>query len=125
MTVPKILGSLEEIQNCIIDTVPAGLSDLCEQLEHLILPFISDGLENTLSPLSFLLSGPSGSGKRTAVKVVADRLGLHLVQSSCLSLLGDSSKATELRIRGLFQSAQQVAPSILYLTDIDVINLIN
>jgi SpoVK/Ycf46/Vps4 family AAA+-type ATPase len=64
--------------------------------------------------------GPSGSGKRLIVKCVADFLGLEFVEVSCLSLLGESSKASELRIRSVFENARQVSPAVLYLTDIEV-----
>jgi AAA+ superfamily predicted ATPase len=43
---------------------------------------------------------------------------------SCLSLLGESSKASELRIRSVFENARQVSPAILYLTDIEVSSLV-
>lgn len=121
--------SFEDIVNCVLPVQPGGLSELSEEMLHLMMPFVTVTGEETIAvqplcPPSFLLSGPSGSGKRMLINSVADFLGLHLVQASCLSLLGESSKATELRIRALFQSARQVAPSILYLTDIEVIRIL-
>ena len=69
---------------------------------------------------SFLISGSSGSGKRTIIKTVAKSLGIQLLEISCRSLIGESTKATEMRIQNAFQSAHQVSPAFLYLTDIEV-----
>ena len=117
------LETCEQIQDCLLLTKPSGLSDYCEKLQGSVAPYLMrhDSLGKPYRPLpSFLLSGTSGSGKRTIIKSVAESLGIHFMEVSCLSLIGESTKATELRIQNAFQSAQQTSPSFLYITDIEV-----
>jgi hypothetical protein len=122
------LITYEEIENCTLPNRPPSLAEYCDILQKIIAPFIvangtTDTLANWSSSLAlptFLMVGPSGSGKRLIVKCVADFLGLEFVEVSCLSLLGESSKASELRIRSVFENARQVSPAVLYLTDIEV-----
>ena len=137
------LETYKEVQDCIISIKPSGLNfkfnqdlqwllkiywisgllDHCEILQRSIAPHLmrDQMLGKPYDTLpSFLLSGTSGSGKRIVVKSVADSLGLQIVEVSCLSLIGDSTKASELRIQNAFQSARQVSPAFLYLTDIEV-----
>lgn len=112
--------SYENIVESLVTLEPLGLSDYSQSFKNTVKPFLT--LENTpLIPRpTFLISGPSGSGKRTIVKTVAASLGLHFVETSCLSLLGESTKASELRIRNAIQNALQLSPAVLYLTDIEV-----
>jgi len=70
---------------------------------------------------TFLISGVSGSGKRTVVRAASKSLGLRFVETSCLALLGESSKATELRLANALQQARQLAPALFYLTDLEVL----
>lgn len=120
-------STFEEIRNCTISNRPPSLSGYCDFVHKLIAPFIAHGTPDftnrnaCLALPTFLMTGPSGSGKRLVVKCVADALGLEFVEVSCLSLLGESSKASELRIRNAFENAHQVSPAILYFTDIEVI----
>ena len=120
------LTNFEEIKSCILPNRPPCLSEYCEYLQKILVPFVINGTADLISWNSsvslptFLMIGSSGSGKRFALKCVADFLGLHFVEESCLSLLGESSKASELRIRSVFQNIREVSPAVLYLTDIDV-----
>lgn len=119
------LSTYEEIHSMTIASQPPAFAEYCDFLRKLMEPFLSnssDILEPSISVTlpTFLMTGPSGSGKRFVVKCVADTLGLHFMEASCLGLLGESSKASELRIHNLFENARQVSPVILYLTDIEV-----
>lgn len=125
------LRTYEEIESCIMSNRPPGLTEYCDILQKVLAPFVDIGTSDLLANWSssvalptFLMIGPSGSGKRLIVKCVADFLGLEFVEVSCLSLLGESSKASELRIRSVFENARQVSPAILYLTDIEVSSLV-
>lgn len=122
------LAEFKEIQNCTIPSLPPALSQYCKLMQKIMIPFVSNSKNELASKKnisltfpSFLLVGPSGSGKRLVVKCVADMLGLYYIEVTCLSLLGESSKASELRIRNVFQNARDVSPSILYLTDVEVL----
>jgi hypothetical protein len=125
------LRTYEEIESCTMPNRPPGLTEYYDILQKVLAPFVDIGTTDLLANWSssvalptFLMIGPSGSGKRLIVKCVADFLGLEFVEVSCLSLLGESSKASELRIRSVFENARQVSPAILYLTDIEVSSLV-
>ena len=115
---------LQTILDSIISTIPSGLNEYCSWIRKVIEPFIFQPKSSTSSNLpsypTFLISGKRGSGKRTIVKCIAESLGLNFVEVSCLSFLGESAKATEIRIRNVFRNAQQSTPAILYLTDVEV-----
>ena len=79
------LSSYEDIQNSTLPNQPPGLSQCCDILRKLITPFVSHRTitDSTSSNISvalptFLLIGPSGSGKRLVVKSVADIVGPSL-----------------------------------------------
>lgn len=115
-----ILDSYDDIMGSTIQMEPYGLADYCENVRRIIKPFLVVKKSHPVQKPTFLLSGPSGSGKRIIVKSVAASLGLHFMETHCLSLLGESTKASELRIRNVIQNALQMSPAILYLTDIEV-----
>ncbi|OMO50614.1 hypothetical protein CCACVL1_30346 [Corchorus capsularis] len=70
--------------------------------------------------VSVLLHGPPGCGKKTVVRHVAKRLGLHVVEYSCHSLTASSEKKTSAALTQAFNSAQRYSPTILLLRHFDV-----
>jgi len=123
------LESLQDILNAITSVQPPGLKEYCTWFTKVIAPHlfqVKEGLcelgqgSNLSSYPTFLIGGRCGSGKRTIVKTVAASLGLYFIEVSCLTFLGESSKATEVQIRNVFRNAKQSAPAILYLTNVDV-----
>ena len=71
--------------------------------------------------VSVLLYGPSGCGKSTAVSAAAAALGLNVVPYSCHEFIGQSDAAMASAIRSALESAQEFAPSILYLEDLSAL----
>ncbi|RID40084.1 hypothetical protein BRARA_J00151 [Brassica rapa] len=67
-----------------------------------------------------LLNGLPGCGKRTLVNYVARRLGLHVVEYSCHSLLASSERKTSTALAQTFNMARRYAPTILLLRHFDV-----
>lgn len=72
-----------------------------------------------LFPLSVLVKGSRGSGKRSLVHAAANELGLSVVEVPCYDIIGDSPQATEGTLRARFDKARQCAPSILLLTHLE------
>ncbi|KFV80298.1 Peroxisome assembly factor 2, partial [Struthio camelus australis] len=100
---------------------PAGLSDVVKQLCGALQPHLNSWATALNGAGSVLLSGPSGSGKLMAVRVVCSCLNLHLFKVDCVSLCGDTSGATEEKIQMAFSRAQQYHPCVLLLKDIEVL----
>jgi len=70
--------------------------------------------------VAVLLHGIPGCGKRTVVKYVARRLGLHVVEFSCHSLLASSERKTSTALAQTFNMARRYSPTILLLRHFDV-----
>ncbi|XP_024540800.1 peroxisome biogenesis protein 6 [Selaginella moellendorffii] len=70
-----------------------------------------------LSPLriSTLILGPAGVGKRTVARLVADALGIHVVEYNCYELVGASEGKTALALEHVFKVASRYSPVILLL----------
>jgi hypothetical protein len=49
----------------------------------------------------------AGCGKRTVVKYVARRLGLHVVEYSCHNLMASSERKTSVALAQAFNTAQR------------------
>ncbi|XP_067148757.1 peroxisome biogenesis factor 6 [Apteryx mantelli] len=100
---------------------PAGLSDVVKQLCGALRPHLNSRATALNGAGSILFSGPSGSGKLMAVRVVCSCLNLHLFKVDCVSLCGDTSGATEEKVQMAFSRAQQYYPCVLLLKDIEVL----
>lgn len=76
--------------------------------------------------VAVLLHGSAGSGKRTVVRYIAHRLGLHVVEYSCHTVMGGSQKKASSILTQAFSTAQRYSPAILLLRHFDVLrNLIS
>ncbi|CAH8336730.1 unnamed protein product [Eruca vesicaria subsp. sativa] len=117
-------------------TVSSGLPpDLLVSSSEVIMPLQVDTvnvLASVLSPplcpsalssklrVAVLLHGLPGCGKRTVVNYVARRLGLHVVEYSCHSLLASSERKTSTALAQTFNMARRYAPTILLLRHFEV-----
>lgn len=72
-----------------------------------------------LFPLSVLVKGARGSGKKSFVRAAADELGLSVVEVPCYDIIGDTPQVTEGTLRARFDKARQCAPSVLLLTHLE------
>ncbi|XWS76513.1 hypothetical protein CRYUN_Cryun01aG0182900 [Craigia yunnanensis] len=70
--------------------------------------------------VSVLLHGLPGCGKRTVVRYVAKRLGLHVVEYSCHNLTASIEKKTSAALAQALNSLQRYSPTILLLRHFDV-----
>ncbi|CDY18139.1 BnaC05g01620D [Brassica napus] len=117
-------------------TVSSGLPpDLLVSRSKVPMPLQEDAvnvLASVLSPplcpsalssklrVAVLLHGLPGCGKRTVVNYVARRLGLHVVEYSCHSLLASSERKTSTALAQTFNMARRFRPTILLLRHFDV-----
>lgn len=72
-------------------------------------------------PKGFLVHGPPGCGKTMFAEVLAGELDINLMRINSTELIAGISGETEEKIRGVFKRAQEVAPCILLLDEIDTI----
>ncbi|XP_037752228.1 peroxisome biogenesis factor 6 isoform X1 [Chelonia mydas] len=100
---------------------PAGLSDVVKQLCDALRPHLNSRGTALRGTGSILLAGPSGGGKLTAVRAVCSCLNLHLFKVDCVSLCGDTSGATEMKLQSAFARAELFRPCVLLLKDIELL----
>ncbi|XP_015692281.2 peroxisome biogenesis protein 6 [Oryza brachyantha] len=96
-------------------------SETVEQLASIIAPALCPS--NILPKVKFstFLYGPSGCGKRTVVKHVANHLGLHVVECSCHDLMTSSESGAPAALMAAFKEAQKYSPCIILLRHFDAI----
>lgn len=75
--------------------------------------------------VAVLLYGPAGCGKRTVVRYVACRLGLHVVEFSCHNLVASSDRSISVALAQAFNEAQRYSPAIVLLRHFDVFRNLN
>ncbi|XP_072031477.1 peroxisomal ATPase PEX6-like [Amphiura filiformis] len=101
--------------------MPAGIANYVDEVEELLLPYLVPRSQcNRLTP-SILLTGPSSSGKSTAIKSVCRRLNMHYFPVSCYDLCGDTSASTEAKITNLAFKAGLCTPCILLMRNVHVV----
>ncbi|GKY97901.1 hypothetical protein MPSEU_000748100 [Mayamaea pseudoterrestris] len=100
-----------------------GLFDVKNELSSIVLrpslyKRIYDKAQIRL-PRGVLLFGPSGAGKSFIVPALAKKCGYPLIVCHGPELLSKYIGASEAKVRALFARAASVAPSILFLDELD------
>ena len=102
-----------------------GISSLLTTIRQLIeYPLSHPELFQHLGiqpPRGVLLRGPPGCGKTHLVKAIAGELNVNYFSVAGTELIGGVSGESEARIRCLFESAANYAPSIIFIDEIDSI----
>ncbi|KAL3872576.1 hypothetical protein ACJMK2_035792 [Sinanodonta woodiana] len=111
---PYPLGSWDK------DELP-GQNLYVDKLESFIVPHLQARKgDMTLSAVqpAILISGPVGCGKMSLVAAVARRLNIHTLKINCHGLCGETSAATETRMKNVFNAAGLFSPCILLLLNV-------
>ncbi|KAL5977228.1 peroxisomal assembly protein [Asimina triloba] len=89
--------------------------DIVNILASVITPALCPSVLSLKFRVSVLFHGLAGCGKRTVVRYVARRLGLHVVEYSCHDLLGSSERKASVALETAFNTAKRYAPAIILL----------
>lgn len=102
-----------------------GLEDVIQKLREMIeLPlrypeiFEKLGVE---APKGLLIYGPPGTGKTMLAKAVANETDAHFIHLSGPEIMSKFYGESEANIRGVFKEAEENAPSIIFIDEIDAI----
>ncbi|XP_050237486.1 peroxisomal ATPase PEX6 isoform X2 [Mercurialis annua] len=90
--------------------------DTVKSLAYVLAPPLCPSALASKFRVSVLLYGPAGCGKRTVVRYISRRLGLHVVEFSCHNLMADRKAFAQ-----AFNTAQRYSPAILLLRHFDVL----
>jgi len=121
---PPSLASLEPIVSDVTFKDVAGIKDVKEELEE-IIDFLREpqkyrALDIRL-PKGVLLVGPPGVGKTLISKAVAGEAGVPFFYQSGASFVHIYVGMGAKRVSELFQKAKQMAPSIVFIDEIDAV----
>ena len=102
-----------------------GLGDGIEQVREMVeLPLKHPELFNRLGidpPKGVLLHGPPGTGKTLLARAVANEADAEFFNIAGPEIMGRHYGESEERLRDVFQQAQDKAPSIIFIDEIDSI----
>ncbi|XP_052235407.1 nuclear valosin-containing protein-like isoform X2 [Dreissena polymorpha] len=97
-----------------------SLTEICKLLVHMRHPEVYQQLGVT-PPRGFLLHGPPGCGKTLLANAIAGELDLPILKLAATEIVSGVSGDSEAKIRDLFEKAQQNAPCIMFIDEIDSI----
>lgn len=102
-----------------------GLSDPIQRTREMIeLPLRHPELFNRLGispPKGLLLYGPPGTGKTLLARAVANETDAHFITLSGPEIMSKFYGQSEENLRKVFEEAQENAPSIIFIDEIDSI----
>ncbi|KAG2568804.1 hypothetical protein PVAP13_7NG400000 [Panicum virgatum] len=102
------------------DSLPLH-GEIVEHLASIIAPALCPSDILTKIKFSTFIYGPSGCGKRTVVRHVANHLGLHVVECSCHDLMTSSESGAPAALATAFKESQKYSPCIILLRHFDAI----
>ncbi|XP_052076050.1 ribosome biogenesis protein SPATA5-like [Mytilus californianus] len=72
-------------------------------------------------PRGVLIYGPSGTGKSLLIKAVTNEVQAHIISVSSSDVISKFFGESELKLRNIFMEAEERAPSIIVMDDVDSI----
>ncbi|KWU43793.1 AAA-domain-containing protein [Rhodotorula sp. JG-1b] len=109
-------SSSAPLTNILDNPTPAS------RLNSFVLSALTPQAASYALPLSLLLHGARGSGKRTLLRQVARDAGIGILELDCYDLIGDTDAKTEGRLRALaVDKALACAPVVLVLRNIEAL----
>ncbi|XP_065855883.1 peroxisomal ATPase PEX6-like isoform X2 [Euphorbia lathyris] len=94
--------------------------DAVKSLASILAPPLCLSALSSKFRVSVLLYGPEGCGKKTVVRYVSRRLGLHVVEFNCHNFMASSDKMASTALAQAFNTAQRYMPTIIFLRHFDV-----
>lgn len=94
--------------------------DVVLALASILAPTLCPSALSSRFRVSILLHGVAGSGKRTVIRYVARRLGLHVVEYSSHDFMTSSEKNASIALAEAFSAARRYSPAILLLRHFEV-----
>jgi transitional endoplasmic reticulum ATPase len=104
------IGGLESVKQLLVEAVEWPLRN-AESFRRL-------GIE---APKGILLYGPPGTGKTMLAKAVANESEANFITVKGSALLSKWYGESEKRVEEIFRKARQVAPSIIFLDELDAL----
>ena len=102
-----------------------GLRDAVQKVRETVeLPLRHPELFERLgveAPKGVLLHGPPGTGKTLLAKAVANETNAHFISISGPEIMGKYYGESEQRLREIFKEAEENAPSIVFIDELDSI----
>ncbi|MEM3866705.1 MAG: AAA family ATPase, partial [Candidatus Bathyarchaeia archaeon] len=102
-----------------------GLGEQIQRIREMVeLPLRYPELFEKLGiepPKGVLLYGPPGTGKTLIAKAVANETDAHFIDISGPEIMSKFYGESEARLREIFQEAEQKAPSIIFIDELDAI----
>ena len=102
-----------------------GLGDEIQRIREMVeLPLKHPELFHRLNidpPKGVLLHGPSGTGKTLIAKAVSQESNAHFITINGPEIMSKFYGASEGRLRDIFREAEDNAPSIIFIDEIDSI----
>ncbi|MCS7129033.1 MAG: CDC48 family AAA ATPase [Candidatus Caldarchaeum sp.] len=115
---------LEEVSGVTYEDI-GGLHDELQRIREMIeLPLKHPELFKHLGiepPKGVILYGPPGTGKTLIAKAIANETGAHFVSINGPEIMSKFYGESEARLREVFQEAEQNAPSIIFIDELDAI----
>ncbi len=116
-----ILFVVEDKHQCFLPPMPIELPHLadCKLYQLIKTWFTPSDCPTHAVPSVLVHSAGSGYGKRRMVHAVAQSLGVSIMHYSAYEVLSDISSNTHMSLDTLFESAQENAPCIVLMSNIE------